>query len=209
MRAQTIREKPVVVEYNNDIESFLGLTGPIEALPNTPTKASFQVGEKVLDEADFAANIIRNKVNQDSIIVSKNPVPRVKKATQMGTLIVSFSEPIQQIDLDLIDLSTLEYEEQPRNWQPALTVHVEPSEEQDPANVQLSSFNVTSITPNEMQIQMYFKTPLLVSYGPADTVVVAFHDANLFISQNGGYQILEEDRTLKRKLMRQVPAEDF
>ena len=65
-------------------------------------------------------------------------------------MLISFSKPIQYIDLDVIDLSALEYEVEPDVWQPVLTVHIEASEEQEPENVLLTSWNVTSITTTEM-----------------------------------------------------------
>ena len=59
---------------------------------------------------------------------------------------------MQKIDLAQIDLSALEYEVEPGVYEPVLKIEIEPSEEQLPENVRLTSWNVTSINAFTMKI---------------------------------------------------------
>ena len=130
--------------------------------------------------------------------------------TQTGRMTIEFSQPMQQISLSDIDLSTFLYEVTPGVWEPSMTLDIEGSEEQEPEKVRLESWNVTAITSSEMDIKMVFESPLYISYSEPDSVVVNFSDKNLFRSDEG-VQLSDENRLLRRELMRQLPegAEDL
>ena len=68
---------------------------------------------KVMNDADFAANAIRQQVNtnQDA---SPPPKPFVKAASQFGVFEIGFTRPIIDIP-DIIDLNSLEYAEETEN----------------------------------------------------------------------------------------------
>lgn len=170
----------------------------------TPVVKVFQVTEAAID----AANGIRAISVEDQSVFSATPVPRIAKATQTGQLSIRFSVPLLAIDVSLIDLSKLEYEESPGVWMPVLSVEVKPSSEQESDKIQIKSFEVTSMTPTQMEMQIWYSDALLISYSASDTIVVTFNDENLFITPNGA-KIREEHRELRRELMRQLRADDI
>ena len=70
----------------------------------------------------------------------------------------------------------------PYDWEPVMRVEVDPALTQDPTKVTMS-WNVTSLGPSEIQLKLYFKDPLYISFEQEpDTLVINFDDENLFIS---------------------------
>ena len=65
-----------------------------------------------------------------------------------------------------------------------MTVEIEPSDLQDPKNVGLDSWSVTSMTPKLMEIKITFEYPLLISYERSDSIIITLADKNLFLSEN-------------------------
>ena len=99
----------------SDVPAFAGVVVPTEP-----------VVEKVLDESDFAANAIRDKINPDQK-AKPNPVPYISLSTQTGEIEVSFSKAMAEIP-PRIDLKTLEFRRKlAGKWSPVFTVSIIPS----------------------------------------------------------------------------------
>lgn len=124
---------------------------------------------------------------------------------------IKFSEPMAAASAfgngdDNLDLSTLQYQTEDGEWKQTLELEIEPSPSQEPENIALVSWEVTRLELYSMEIKLVFEKPLLISYEEPDHVVLTFVDEELFISRKG-IKIPEEHRKLKRKLMRQLPAD--
>ena len=135
-------------------------------------------------------------------ITMDGPRPVIKKMTQTGIIEVRFSKTLADISEE-IDLTTLKYEVEPGVMKPVLEVIIEPSDEQDTDNLKMT-WEVTELSEMRLVIQVYYDTPLQVSYLKPDYAVVHFADTDLWISKFG-IQIPPEYRKLRRALMRQLP----
>ena len=116
---------------------------------------------KVLSEADFLADLIRDKAI-DNVLQWPYPTPFIKSVNSKGEVIVEFTRPIQLID-PKIDLTELEYEVRPDVWEPVLRLELDPYKTHDPEDLKFT-WEITSYSKSQFNFQLYFEDPLMVSY---------------------------------------------
>ena len=188
----------LVEDEDEDIDDEESDTVP--DVQNGTKTTNLTVG-KVLNEADFAANIVREKA-----IETFSVVPRISKFTSTGEVTIEFSKNMEELSEE-IDLKELEFKDELGQWKPVLSVTVNPAELQDPTKVGLD-WEIIEYSGNTMKIQLTFEDPIYISHEKEpDTLVITFADEDLFISETG-IKIEPEHRTLTRPIVRQLPEEN-